>query len=1201
MAGQEELARNPWTDWASQAASLQSSAAVSQINFQPLRLSAAGEQEADPVARARTASSEGFRPVRTSSPHAAAATRRFLAVNASASRTAGTSRQAQTPASPNRMRTLQQQQTAIAVTSRAETVAPMPLFTAGGQSVPVLSGNTSTFMGGQSAAAFHSSASGQEGQVPEASLRPTSRPTPGKAHEALERGSDDSEAAGAWHIPAGPRQEGNVAAKMGRREAWARFLAYDAAVQMCVKASRSGVAAAGSFLDAHSAALRQALNFEGLLLSPVPPGGDVCGATLWWDDAEAAVLPAVDFGPVLKREVGVRCAVHRLQCSSVYRPMLARAGAQQKPQLYISLRPARWTGEAMWTPITDDGRAVAQQPVELSQDDREDEMMVELHTDVGCIASAVARIADIWAIASETPALEPQPMQAERRRWCLFRCRRSGVPDEDIFGKKWVTLTDSAGNRYAHVQLSAWTSSTERTVMKASEALSAPHELSSEASGAAAHKSFQQITGWQIYDLMLEAALESQQCGPKRLQLTGPWLWLLTEFGETYGIRDTYAKLAHLRWVIRKENVSLTAYCLGLLEKDVEQLKGVQAAGALLPMEVKLLESIELACEEQLAVTFENYYSLTESAPSGLADNGAPSPEQPAPALRPAVGLCRVLKDVLSPTDPVWFQDRFQEAAIKRYGRLQAACNDAVGSDNLRRNRRTSTAEGQRNMPAHKAGPSADHTCASDQSGLADADLAYARLEALCGAVRGELEQDIHIHDAAVLPNFVNLPQVTAAEYGRMLVMDLKHTLEHFPPPQPSAGAVNLLVTVGKHQEYLMQHGLLPPRNHPGSLDALEVFGKHVSRWIDTSQAAMCLRCQQIEASGLATAMLGERTDEGRTYVAPLVDEMLSRIEAEVRRYERVITYWRVFGPQLEGAVCASLRETTAAVTRQCGLAQVRTDGRPGAMFGADERSSPNRWRWNAAMASTGPGRLTVLPHEAVLLNSVRRLLSVVPQTEHTIATWASGPLAGPPPSAFPSPHGGQESPSRAREAAQGPEDGPEMGAQFAQLVKELRSEYSGAVQACAFRISQGVTNQANSSLKSILEQHGISGTPTLLQQLTGPMLEKVEEVVLGLTRLLDSRVFVALGRGLWDFTAKDVYDYVESLQEDRHNKGAWKGRQNAAAALDVVDNFYSTLLSATLQHDIQEKDLDLPLHSDRAHRLLEPNTAAINMSYTVF
>lgn len=38
-----------------------------------------------------------------------------------------------------------------------------------------------------------------------------------------------------------------------------------------------------------------------------------------------------------------------------------------------------------------------------------------------------------------------------------------------------------------------------------------------------------------------------------------------------------------------------------------------------------------------------------------------------------------------------------------------------------------------------------------------------------------------------------------------------------------------------------------------------------------------------------------------------------------------------------------------------------------------------------------------------------------------------------------------------------------------------------------------------------------------------------------------------------------------------------------------------------TVSYRMQDKDLDLPLHSDRAHRLLEPNTAAINMSYTVF
>jgi hypothetical protein len=89
-------------------------------------------------------------------------------------------------------------------------------------------------------------------------------------------------------------------------------------------------------------------------------------------------------------------------------------------------------------------------------------------------------------------------------------------------------------------------------------------------------------------------------------------------------------------------------------------------------------------------------------------------------------------------------------------------------------------------------------------------------------------------------------------------------------------------------------------------------------------------------------------------------------------------------------------------------------------------------------------------------------------------------------------------------------------------------------------------------------------------------VLEAMEEVVVGLTRALDSRVYVALGRGLWDFTAKEIFDYVEGLQEGRENQvrhararaghlgsrasaegwrrldagGAGRGRGNAAAAL---------------------------------------------------
>ena len=65
--------------------------------------------------------------------------------------------------------------------------------------------------------------------------------------------------------------------------------------------------------------------------------------------------------------------------------------------------------------------------------------------------------------------------------------------------------------------------------------------------------------------------------------------------------------------------------------------------------------------------------------------------------------------------------------------------------------------------------------------------------------------------------------------------------------------------------------------------------------------------------------------------------------------------------------------------------------------------------------------------------------------------------------------------------------------------------------------------------------------------------------------------------------------------------QGAWRGRQNAAAALDVVDNFLTAVLSGTLNHDLQSKDLDLPMHSEKAHRLLAENTTAMNMSYTVY
>lgn len=45
-------------------------------------------------------------------------------------------------------------------------------------------------------------------------------------------------------------------------------------------------------------------------------------------------------------------------------------------------------------------------------------------------------------------------------------------------------------------------------------------------------------------------------------------------------------------------------------------------------------------CERLLARCFENYYSLSETAASGILEGGQATTQIPAPALKPAVQLC---------------------------------------------------------------------------------------------------------------------------------------------------------------------------------------------------------------------------------------------------------------------------------------------------------------------------------------------------------------------------------------------------------------------------------------------------------------------------------------------------------------------------------------------------------------------------------
>lgn len=121
----------------------------------------------------------------------------------------------------------------------------------------------------------------------------------------------------------------------------------------------------------------------------------------------------------------------------------------------------------------------------------------------------------------------------------------------------------------------------------------------------------------------------------------------------------------------------------------------------------------------------------------------------------------------------------------------------------------------------------------------------------------------------------------------------------------------------------------------------------------------------------------------------------------------------------------------------------------------------------------------------------------------------------------------------------------------------------------------------------------------------------------------LDVRVFVAAGRALWDYVGKDLWEFVEALQEARGgdgqgggssadgqeaqrngasgNNSAWRARQHASLALGTLDGTFRDAFTAALGGATQQRDLRPPSHVDKAHKLLERSDPAANMNFSPF
>jgi hypothetical protein len=159
-----------------------------------------------------------------------------------------------------------------------------------------------------------------------------------------------------------------------------------AALQLCLRASREANAAAEGFLESGCTALRRAYAFEDLLLSPVQPGSAPQGATILWRAAFLALkVPscarchenercrqAIHASSFVGRcpsaqqvPYGAPCATHSpcsiMMCSVKATCPLASLGQQgQTPHLVLSvlLRWRRDDSEAAALPTVGFGQAV---------------------------------------------------------------------------------------------------------------------------------------------------------------------------------------------------------------------------------------------------------------------------------------------------------------------------------------------------------------------------------------------------------------------------------------------------------------------------------------------------------------------------------------------------------------------------------------------------------------------------------------------------------------------------------------------------------------------------------------------------------------------------------------------------------------------------------------------------------------------------
>ncbi|XP_027078388.1 uncharacterized protein LOC113778164 [Coffea eugenioides] len=456
------------------------------------------------------------------------------------------------------------------------------------------------------------------------------------------------------------------------------------------------------------------------------------------------------------------------------------------------------------------------------------------------------------------------------------------------------------------------------------------------------HLKYGSVAETVAYDFVLETAMKAQQFQQRKLLLHGSWKWLVTQFASYYGVSDAYTKLRYLSYVM--DVATPTADCLDLVHDLLFPvvMKG-KSKEALSHQENRMLGDVSDQIEQTIAVVFENYKSLDESSPSGVADVFTPATGFAASALVPALKLYKLLHDILSSEAQLKLCRYFQTAVKKRSKRHMSETDEIVSNNNG-------------NVLMDPVTISA----------------AYQKIKSLCLNIRREIFTDIEIHDQHVLPSFIDLPNLSSSIYSTELNSRLQTFLVACPPPSPLPPVTELVVATADFQRDLASWNIKAVK---GGVDSKQLFHSYITFWIQEKRLTLLELCKPDKVKWSSFQALDLTT--------PFVDDIYDQLKETLKEYDVIISHWPEYTIQLESAITDV--EKTVIETMEKHYADV--------LYALKENSIPIKLglKYVQKFAKGTVSAYSVCRELGIFLNSVKRILDVLrPPIEAQIKVWGS-------------------------------------------------------------------------------------------------------------------------------------------------------------------------------------------------------------------